>query len=42
MTWMETIDGEVDYPSDDTGQLTGADYDYQTDELYLTTTTATG
>jgi len=34
MTWMESLDGEVDYSQDDTGQLTGADYNYQTDETY--------
>ena len=34
MTWMESIDGEVDYTNDDTDQLTEADYDYQTDEEY--------
>jgi RHS repeat-associated protein len=35
MTWMESLDGEVDYAQDDTGQLTGADYDYQDDEAYV-------
>jgi RHS repeat-associated protein len=35
MTSMTTIDGQVDYSQDDTGQLTGADYDYATDESYL-------
>jgi len=29
-----SIDGTVDYTNDDAGQLTGADYDYQTDEAY--------
>ena len=30
-----TIDGTADYTNDATGQLTGADYDYQTDEAYV-------
>ncbi len=34
MLSMTTIDGTADYASDDTGQLTDADYDYQTDEDY--------
>ncbi len=34
MTALETIDGTVDYTHDNTDQLTGADYDYQTDENY--------
>jgi RHS repeat-associated protein len=32
--YINSIDGTVDYTNDATGQLTGADYDYQTDESY--------
>ena len=32
--YINSIDGTADYTSDDTSQLTGADYDYQTDESY--------
>ena len=32
--YVNSIDGTADYASDNTGQLTGADYDYQTDESY--------
>jgi YD repeat-containing protein len=31
---MTTLDDSVDYTNDDTGQLTGADYDNQDDEDY--------
>ncbi len=34
MTQMVTVDGTVAYTNDDTGQLTAADYNYQTDESY--------
>ena len=34
ITEFETIDGTAEYTYDKTGQLTGADYDYITDELY--------
>ena len=33
--YVNSIDGTVDYTNDNTGQLTGADYDYQTDESYV-------
>jgi RHS repeat-associated protein len=32
--FVSATDGTVDYTHDDTNQLTGADYDYQTDESY--------
>ncbi len=32
--YINSSDGTADYTSDDLGQLTGADYDYQTDEPY--------
>ena len=32
--YVNSIDGTVNYTNDDAGQLTGADYDYQTDEAY--------
>jgi len=32
--YVNSIDGTVDYTSDNTGQLSGADYDYQDDESY--------
>ena len=32
--YVNSIDGTADYTSDNTAQLTGADYDYQTDESY--------
>ena len=32
--YVNSIDGTVDYTNDDAGQLTEADYDYQTDESY--------
>ena len=32
--FTSVLDGTVDYTHDDTGQLTGADYDYQADESY--------
>jgi len=32
--FVSTLDGTADYSYDDTNQLTGADYDYQTDEAY--------
>ncbi|MBR5711249.1 MAG: RHS repeat-associated core domain-containing protein [Thermoguttaceae bacterium] len=34
ITEFETVDGTAEYTYDKTGQLTGADYDYITDELY--------
>ena len=34
ITEFETVDGMAEYTYDKTGQLTGADYDYITDELY--------
>ena len=34
ITEYETVDGTAEYTYDKTGQLTGADYDYITDELY--------
>ncbi|NLH74750.1 MAG: hypothetical protein GX456_17005, partial [Verrucomicrobia bacterium] len=32
--YVNSLDGTADYTSDATGQLTGADYDYQDDEAY--------
>ena len=32
--YINSIDGTADYTSNDTSQLTGADYNYQTDESY--------
>jgi RHS repeat-associated protein len=32
--YVNSVDGTADYTSDATGQLTAADYDYQTDESY--------
>ena len=32
--YVNSIDGTVDYTNDNIGRLTGADYDYQTDEGY--------
>ena len=34
ITEFETVDGAAEYTYDATGQLTGADYDYITDEVY--------